>query len=249
MLLVLVASPDDDRFMLVLVSGACGVILAAPFAVGLAVLYGQMAHTRQVPHAHAGVLMENSRRTSVARGPTAVRYRPYDNQDVNLRDLRDQHMADQQDFYTKDRMKVSVAWSVVWGITDVERFLDSAKEPERILCSVSRALLTYHIGKYECKELAPKLDKMADEMTMEAYKRVHRYGIFVASFNLTKVELPSDSPKSPKEGEKEAERIRTIDPAVTHADPRTISHIERLNKTGKSKDGKDGKDDDKKKQQ
>jgi len=234
-LLILVAA-EDNRIVNALLGAICFFAALLFSLVWWTAFRSTAAGKRQVPHAHAAIVMKQQRRLRIVRGPAEVQPPSHDEESIELKDLRDHRSILQHEYVTSDNAKVQLKWEALWYISDLERYLDSAVEPREILEGTLQARMIYHVAKAARKDLAGKLEAIADNVVLESNRHAQRYGIYVVAVNFTLVEIPGDPPKSPKPGEAEAERIRTLDSAIKEANPRTVLHIERLAKTAKDRE-------------
>lgn len=226
----------EDPFTGLVLGVFCNLVAGLPLLGLFGLSRFITVHKHQVPHRYAALILKQGKRVQIVLGPDEVTQTGEKDLKIELKDLRDRHLPIQQECTTCDNAKIKLSWVAQWCISNVERYLDGAVEPEVILEDTLRSAMLYQVARHAKKDLAGKLADIAAPIAAQVSAHMHRYGIFVQMAEITQVEIPGDPPKTPKPGEAEAERMRNLDAVIREATPRTVLHIERLNKFNQSRE-------------
>jgi hypothetical protein len=134
--------------------------------------------------------------------------------------------------YTADRAKVRLSAYAIWSVGNVRDLLKSASLSEESLrVTVQMAVqpaLAEAVAAYKLEDLTGRMSEIARHTQKEGAEWLKRYGLALHRVSITQVQLPEPTPAGKPEGQKEAERLTTLNGIVPKVDEKTLHYAKQM---------------------
>jgi regulator of protease activity HflC (stomatin/prohibitin superfamily) len=232
MLLALSLMLPSNSQLLVLLAGFClavCLVMATALIVNLVVKWlNSLSRSDEskvivIPDRQVAVIYLKGRRGSVYEGST-FRYFPTRGEEFKLFDVRPRQMVITHAVETRDRAYVDITGNVTWQIRSVSKYLDNTiNDDKQIIETTIKSILVKQFGQRAYRELVDGIDDIARNTVREAFNDLWPYGLRVSTMQITNMGLMTKT-----KAQQEAERLRTLDLAVSEINGRTLEHVERI---------------------
>jgi|GEM_PF-3957504 len=183
---------------------------------------------------YALVVMKNRRIKRIVIDAPSTEIRPkYESVmpvDVRVRKTAVHHECESKD-HVKVYLDATCLWQVVGDEAHIRTFLTYAQEPDRALRDQLRAAISAEIGQRNSERLMEWQALIAERVVMRMRHNADRLGVRVRVVNLINMHTKFPTLAEGGAPSVEAERLKTIDPAVRRASPQTLAHVQKMHET------------------